>query len=65
MVALTNIGSEFSHLVKELHKNPDNPALQQEVVSRMSEMKALAKKIRWICIVWPKCTHLHHPNIKI
>lgn len=44
MVALTNIGSDFSHLVKELHKNPDNPALQQEVVSRMSEMKALAKK---------------------
>ncbi|KTD44678.1 hypothetical protein [Legionella quateirensis] len=44
MVALLNIGSDFSLLVKELHKKPDNPAIKQEVVSRMSEMKALARQ---------------------
>ncbi|CAM2958402.1 hypothetical protein [Legionella worsleiensis] len=44
MVALSNVSSEFSLLVKELHKKPDNPALKQELVSRMAEMKALARK---------------------
>lgn len=35
--------SEFALLVNQLHNSPNNPALKQEVVRRLPEMKILAK----------------------
>ena len=34
---------KFASLLKQLHQSPDNPALQQELVRSLPEMKALAK----------------------
>ncbi|MCL5272963.1 MAG: type IV secretion protein Dot [Gammaproteobacteria bacterium] len=43
-MADTNLSSEFASLVKELQNKPGDPALKQELFSRLPEMKVLAAK---------------------
>lgn len=43
MTATLDSSYKFATLVERLHKSPDNPALKQELVRSLPEMKALAK----------------------
>ena len=43
MAAKINSSSEFVFLVRELHKQPNDPTLKQEVVRRIPQMVAMSK----------------------
>jgi hypothetical protein len=43
MTVRLDTSHKFATLVKQLHQSPDNPALKQELVRSLPEMKALAK----------------------